>query len=364
MKILLLGEYSNVHWTLAEGLRALGHKVTVASNGDFWKNYPRDIDLNRTSNGVVGTVGFLARLACALPRMRNYDVVQLINPMFLEMKAEKIFKVYDYLRRHNGKVFMGAFGMDYYWVNECRTRKPLRYSDFNFGNELRTDEVAMREVNDWTGTAKEELNKYIAKDCDGIVAGLYEYFVCYKNLFADKLAFIPMPINLDKVPITAPPVTDKIKFFIGISKARSEYKGTDVMLRALRRIEAKYPDRVEVIKGEGAPVDTYKRLMDGSHVLLDQLYSYTPGMNGLLAMAKGLVLVGGGEEENYQILGDCNVRPIVNVLPSEDDVFCKLEDLVLQKDRLATLSRQSREYIERYHSHLEVAKQYIDLWTK
>ena len=41
MKILLLGEYSNVHNTLADGLRALGHEVTVASNGDFWKNYPR-----------------------------------------------------------------------------------------------------------------------------------------------------------------------------------------------------------------------------------------------------------------------------------------------------------------------------------
>ena len=43
MKILLIGEYSNVHNTLAEGLRMLGHKVVVASNGDFWKNYPRDI---------------------------------------------------------------------------------------------------------------------------------------------------------------------------------------------------------------------------------------------------------------------------------------------------------------------------------
>jgi hypothetical protein len=45
MKILLMGEYSNVHATLAEGLRQLGHQVTVLSNGDFWKNYPRDIDL-------------------------------------------------------------------------------------------------------------------------------------------------------------------------------------------------------------------------------------------------------------------------------------------------------------------------------
>ena len=29
MKILLIGEASNLHWTLAEGLRANGHTVTT-----------------------------------------------------------------------------------------------------------------------------------------------------------------------------------------------------------------------------------------------------------------------------------------------------------------------------------------------
>ena len=32
MKILLIGEASNLHWTLAEGLRANGHTVTVVSH--------------------------------------------------------------------------------------------------------------------------------------------------------------------------------------------------------------------------------------------------------------------------------------------------------------------------------------------
>ena len=52
MKILLIGEYSNVHWTLAQGLRQLGCTVTVISNGDFWKDYPRDIDVSRQSGKV------------------------------------------------------------------------------------------------------------------------------------------------------------------------------------------------------------------------------------------------------------------------------------------------------------------------
>ena len=49
MRILLLGDYSNVHATLADGLRQLGHTVVVASDGDGWKNYPRDVDLARPS---------------------------------------------------------------------------------------------------------------------------------------------------------------------------------------------------------------------------------------------------------------------------------------------------------------------------
>ena len=29
MKILLIGEYSNIHWTLAKALRNMGHRVDV-----------------------------------------------------------------------------------------------------------------------------------------------------------------------------------------------------------------------------------------------------------------------------------------------------------------------------------------------
>ena len=54
MNILLIGEYSNVHATLAKGLRHLGHTVTVVSNGDFWKNYQRDIDERRSKGRFCG----------------------------------------------------------------------------------------------------------------------------------------------------------------------------------------------------------------------------------------------------------------------------------------------------------------------
>ena len=130
MKILLIGEYSSVHWTLAQGLRQLGHYVTVVSNGDFWKDYPRDIDVARTP-GKIGGIILMAKLYALLPRLRDYDIVQLINPIFFELKAERLFWFYDYLRKHNKKVFMGGFGMDWYWVHTCTYDKPLSASNRN-----------------------------------------------------------------------------------------------------------------------------------------------------------------------------------------------------------------------------------------
>ena len=365
MKILLLGEYSNVHATLAEGLRVLGHQVTVASNGDFWKDYPRDIDLAR-KEGKLGGIALMAKVYALLPQWRDYDVVQLINPMFLELKAERIAPIYDYLRRHNRKMVLCAMGMDWYWVNECTHRKPLRYSDFNIGQQVRTDEPATREQKDWLGTPKGRLNQHIAKDCDQIVTGLYEYDVCYRPHFPEKTHYIPLPIR----PLSTPPTIKEVEpekplnIFIGISKGRSAYKGTDIMLRAAEDVQAKHPDRMRIVKAEGVPFSEYQRLMDGSDAILDQLYSYTPSMNPLLAMSKGIVCIGGGEPENYEILGEQTLRPIVNVQPNYDSVYHELEQLVLHPERLPELKRQSIEYIQRHHDYLKVAKQYETLYKE
>lgn len=426
MRILLLGEYSNVHATLADGLRALGHEVTVVSNGDFWKDYPRDIDVSRRS-GKLGGIALMAKVLTLLPRLRDYDIVQLINPMFLELKAERLRYIYRYLRRHNRCMVLGAFGMDYYWVHENITRRPLRYSDFNIGTTIRNDEAALKERRDWLGTTsllpseatllsseatlsstdatllssgatlpstdatllssdatlpssgatlpqKGRLSRFIARDCDAIVCGLYEYWAVYHPLFPAKTSFIPFPIKLPAEPTeksfavgpsglpsqTPPPLC----LFIGISRARSAYKGTDIMLRAARALQQRYPTRVELRVAEGVPFVKYVRMMQGADAILDQLYSYTPSMNPLEAMAHGIICIGGGEPENYAILGDTDLKPIVNVLPTYDSVYHELEQLVLHPDRIAILKAQSVEYIRRYHDYNKVAQQYLDFYNK
>lgn len=363
MKILLIGEYSNVHWTLAEGLRSLGHEVCVASNGDFWKNYKRNISLTR-KNGKLGGIKLLLDTLLTLPKLRGYDVVQLINPLFLELKAERLLPIYRYLRRNNKKIFLCAMGMDAYWVKGCTSTPPLfRYSDFNIGDNPISNPYIEAQKYDWTGTPKATLNKYIANDCNGIIAGLYEYYAVYKEEHSEKLTYIPFPIEKAARGITYDSKR-KIRFFIGINKERSSYKGTDIMLRALERIAIDYPDDCEILKAESIPFEEYQKMIDNCDILLDQLYGYSPAMNALLAMSKGKIVVGGAEEECYNILGEKELRPMINVTPHEQDVYNKLKALIEQKEQIATLQQDSITFIERHHDPQKVARQYIDFWEK
>ena len=376
MKILLLGEYSNVHATLADGLRQLGHEVVVASNGDFWKNYPRDIDLQRDATRRCSGIRLLFKLICNLRRMRGFDIVQLINPMFVELKAERIAPLYKYLRRHNRCVLLGAFGMEHYWVDTCSApTSPFKYSDFNIGKQQRHNIEAERERADWIGTAKERLNKHIAHDADAIVAGLYEYWRCYEPHFPQKTTYIPLPIKSNEERETRggsqqsekclqPTVPSPLRVFIGIQRTRHAYKGTDVMEQVAEQLQQEYPTRFELVKAENVPFNEYQRLMEGCDILLDQLYSYSPSMNTLLAMQKGLVCIGGGEEATYDLLDEQSLRPVVNVEPTPESVRQALLHLITHPDEVQRLKDESIAFVNKYHNHILVAEQYAALYQQ
>lgn len=364
MKILLLGEYSNVHWTLAEGLRLLGHDVCVVSDGDGWKNYNRDIDLSRRSLNKTGGVAYYIKVLNLLPKLKGFDIVQIINPVFLELRAKRIAPLYNFLRHNNKRMVLGAYGMDYYYVSTCLDCKTFRYSDFNFGNKQRTDEPFNQHfMSEWLGE-KKELNVKIANDCDAIITGLCEYDMCYRPVFPNKTSFIPFPIKITESPRIDDIHTGPVRIFIGIQKTRSAYKGTDIMLKALERLKEKYPDRMELIKVESVPFEQYKRLMASSDAIVDQLYSYTPAMNALQAMSQGLIAIGGAEPENYKILGEDTLRPVINVLPYGDDCFQKIEQLVLHPERIQQMKRDSIAYVCKHHDYRKVAKKYSDLYNQ
>jgi glycosyltransferase involved in cell wall biosynthesis len=376
MRILLLNDYSGLHATLAKGLKELGHDVTVVSGGNGWRNYPRDISVVRGSSSHWDGIRYLLKVWRLLPRLKGYDIVQLINPIFFDLRPERLFPIYRFLRRHNKKMVLGAFGEDSYWARTCVEKKPLRYSDHNIGEQVRTDPASTRLMDEWIGTSHERLNQMIANDCDGIVACLYEYWVVYQPLFPRKTTFIPLPIERAERQNTDRSTKgiereekeegekrkEKTRIFIGIDAKRSDYKGTDIMLKAAEDVQRRHPDKMELVKVVSVPFAEYQRLMEGSDAILDQLYSYTPSMNSLLAMSKGIIDIGGGEPENYEIIHEEELRPIINVETTYESVYHELEQLVMHPERIPELRRQSIEYVRKHHDYLKIAQQYIDFY--
>ena len=80
-------------------------------------------------------------------------------------------------------------------------------------------------------------------------------------------------------------------------------------------------------------------------------------------MAMGKIVLSGNESECEQEFG-CKV-PVVNILPDSDDIFNKLEELIMQpQEVLSKMSLDAYNFVQGFHSDVLVAKQYLDIFSK
>ena len=365
MRILLFGNPSMWHSNLAKGLRERGHEVRLISERYGWRKFPvDDICLERRTdiNGKLALIEYLFKALPILRQCKGYDIVQLNHPMFLSLRGRHMKPFYNYIRRNNGKVVMCSVGEDYHVLDQIINKNILRYSEQRIGSEImHNDNVQFLRKIYLEGHAANYC-KYVAEDCDAIAAVLYEYWACYNEVYPQKLHFFPLPVVIEEKDIREFSVGEKVRLFIGLQRDRMNIKGTDIMLKAAQDIVRDYPDKAVLQVAENVPYAEYEQMLANADVLLDQLYSYTPAMNALLAMSKGIVAVTGGEQENYDILGEKELRPIVNVQPTYESVYHELKELVLNKANVPELKRQSVEYVRRHHDYRKVAKQYEDFY--
>ncbi|MCF0197119.1 MAG: glycosyltransferase, partial [Bacteroidaceae bacterium] len=154
-----------------------------------------------------------------------------------------------------------------------------------------------------------------------------------------------------------------LRVLVGIQSERDYLKGAAVIGTWLDEIAAEHPDKLQVVRAEDVPYDRYCQLLDEADVMVDQLYSYTPAMNALAAMARGTVVIGGGEEAFYRFIGERELRPIINVRPDRpEESLATLREALLTPGRVEALSRQSRQFVERHHDARQVARAYAEMY--
>jgi len=360
MRILLLGDYSGLHMNLAEGLLELGYDVKVASGGDLWKAFDRDIDLKQPERFKHPL--FLLKLAKALPHLCGHDIVQFINPNPLTTNPIFNFFFIEFIRRFNKNIFLGANGMDHYYFEAAYNGK-FKHSVFQVP-ELKNEEYINQLI---IGQKNQHLinqNIKLANISSGISACAVGYYYAYQPYFTDKTRFIPLPINIDKYPFVnnISSKTKKISFFIGKMKGREKRKGIDIIESILNELQHQHPSSVAIKTVSSVPFNQYTEMMNSSHVLCDQMYAYNIGMNGLIAQSKGLIACGGADNDFYKLINEHDNKPIIDLNKPRQEVKDSLEELLANRNKTIEQAHASREYVVKHHNYIKVAQQYIDFW--
>ena len=354
MRVLLIEDYSGFHKNLKEGLIELGHDVHIATRGDgFKETTTSDLPFFNSKNKIARKLEKIYFPIFNLKKYYGYDIVQLINhDVFGGLKFKYNQFLINRLKANTGKLFVAAAGTDYFVYNN---RNQFSYNPY--------DESLATDFNNGNPYIKKEYirnNKEIISLVDGIIPIMYDYALAYRNQ-TNVVKTIPLPINTKKIDFIPQTIkNNKLKIFHGLN--RTGFKGTKYIKEAMFMIKEKYPDDVELIIDGKMPLKKYLELLKDSNIVIDQALSYSYGMNAVYSMAMGKVVLSGNEPECQEEFCRMDI-PIINIKPSVEDIYNKLEKLVLDKTSVIEIGKKSRLFVEEFHNHVKVAQQYIDTWN-
>lgn len=365
LRILLMGDASNYHRCLAVGLRRMGHDVTVASDGSRWMDTGRDIDITRHP-GRIGGLMFWLNLRRRRRLFTGFDIVQLVGPGFISQRPGRIMQFFDFLRDNNGRVFMTMLGTDPFYIDMClASDSPLRYNEWCVGHHPSPLAVAdAAQLAAWHDPELRRSTEHIYANVDGIATALYEYdLTVHRAAPQQNTVYTGIPVDTASMqPVQLPGHFDTVRLFMGAHSYRMIEKGTDRILDAARRVAARYPERCVIDTVSDLPYAQYVARMLQAHVVMDQLYSYTPATNALLAMAAGIPVLSGGEEEFYDFIGERSLRPVINAVPDDAILEHIIEQVIIDPDDLRRRAAEGLSFVARHNDVSVVAERFLKLW--
>ena len=375
MKILLVGEYSRLHNSLQEGLRALGHQVILISTGDYFKKYPSDIIIQRSFDK-----GLARKLKIAIyvlfkfditswhmtkqffktsEKLKGFDVVQLINESPFGASVKDEIKMISFLKQNNKKLFLLSCGTDYLSVkHQLSNAKP--YSIISPYKDGSIAKIAFKNILKYTTPPFKKLHQYVFKNIDGVIASDYDYHMPLVGN-SKYLGLIPNPINTSKLSVFELDTKGPIVIFMGINRTNYHSKGISYFEKAIAIIQQKFPKQVHIEIVENLPYAQYIEKYNNAHIILDQVFAYDQGYNALEAMAKAKVVFTGAESgfmEHYKL--DSPVA--INALPDVDSLVLALEDLIKNPNKIKEIGMAAQNFVTQYHNYKKVAQLYLDTW--
>lgn len=365
-RILLLGDYSNFHTTLARGLAGLGCDVHIASDGCGWMNCYRDTDISRRNGRFGGFLHLMQMKALLKGKLAGFDIVALHDPIFTHLRPHRLRPLFDTLKRSNGRIFLSSISTDIPYLDMLAAPdSPLAYSEwFVNGRPSRHMIANADEWRQWHAQELTDYQHYFFDHIDGAVSGLYEYHLAMqRTLGKANCAYGGIPIDTATLPFCGTRNSgEKIKIFLGRDRYRKLIKGSDILELAAKRVVKRNPDKAELKIVENVPFSQFVKLLRDSDIVLDQIYSYTPATTALMAMAYGKTVVTGAEPDYYDFIGEHELQPIVNAPIHTLPLTKVLDELVNHPGNLTTRGEEGRRFVMRHNDYKLVAERFLNFW--
>ncbi len=377
MKILLIGEYSNLHNSLKKGLLNLGHEVILLGSGDGFKKYDVDILIkstifeNKFLKIVAKIIDKIFRFSLneleiyfkskkIIKNLADFDIVQLINEKPFNTSANLEISLLNYIFKNNRKVFLLACGVDNKSVSYANDKK-FRYSILTPYFENNSLKKEYRHILKYLNSDHIKLSIFIKQNIKGIISSDLDYHIPYSNS-KKYIGMIPNPIDIDNLNDDDNSVKKKIVILHTINSKNKLKKGNKFFEKSLSIIEAKYSNQIKIIRKIDQAYPDHLKNVKNCDILLDQVYAYDQGYNALEAMAMGKVVFTGAEKEwreHYNIVED---YVVINAMPDISYLVKKLSWLIENPEKIKMISKNAREFILKYHNYKIITKKYLKAW--
>ena len=377
MKILLIGEYSNLHNSLKQGLLKNNHEVVLVGSGDGFKKYDVDILIkstifenkflkiiakvfDRLFRVSLNEVEIYFKAKKMLKSLNKFDIVQLINERSFNTAASLEIKLLKQVFEKNENVFLLACGVDYNSVNYAY-KKEFKYSILTPFFENKKLKKEYRHILKYLNSDHKKLSIYLKKNIRGVISSDLDYHIPYKNS-KKYIGMIPNPINIDLLKDCTINFENTIVILHAINSKNKIKKGNIFFEKALKKIKNKYNDKIKIITTVDKPYSVHIENIKKCHILLDQVYAYDQGYNALEAMAMGKIVFTGAEKEWLKYYNIKDDSTVINAIPDVSLIFKKLSWLIENPEQLKIISKNARNFILKHHDYNIIIKKYLEVW--
>ena len=377
MKILLLGEYSNLHNSLKQALINMGHEVLLVGNADGFKKYETDILIKshledfllfkliarlfvRIFKINIFEIEIYLRAKKIVNKLQGFDVVQLINENSFKTSPLLEIKLLKQIFKNNNKVFLLSCGVDSVSVKYAMSKK-LKYSILT---PLFEDASLKKKYEPILKYDKENylaLGKFVQKNIKGIISSDLDYHIPYFNK-KKYLGMIPNPINIQKIKYYGINKSKKLSILHAINSRNKIKKGNKFFEEALEIIDKKFKSKINIITTYDLTYKEHLENLKKCDILLDMVYAYDQGYNALEAMAMGKIVFTGAEEEWLKLYNIKEDTAVINAVPNTIRIIEKLVWLIENPKMLKSISANARKFIEKNHDFEKIAAKYIKTW--